>query len=96
MSHICITSIMCIVFIEVIHGGGVSSYTITPSCEAVERGNTGDFCTDLKKQLTELLSGAGHTDGSRKSDEKKHPSCNAVRNLTSLAGMKIEVKNSKR
>nr|CAH8863079.1 unnamed protein product [Trichobilharzia regenti] len=44
MSHICITSIMCIVFIEVIHGGG---------------GNTGDFCTDLKKQLTELLSGAG-------------------------------------
>nr|CAH8863073.1 unnamed protein product [Trichobilharzia regenti] len=82
MSHICITSIMCIVFIEVIHGGG---------------GNTGDFCTDLKKQLTELLSGAGRdTDGSRKSDEKKHPSCNAVRNLTSLAGMKIEVKNSKR
>nr|CAH8863077.1 unnamed protein product [Trichobilharzia regenti] len=74
MSHICITSIMCIVFIEVIHGGG---------------GNTGDFCTDLKKQLTELLSDLG-------GDEKKHPSCNAVRNLTSLAGMKIEVKNSKR
>nr|CAH8863078.1 unnamed protein product [Trichobilharzia regenti] len=72
MSHICITSIMCIVFIEVIHGGG---------------GNTGDFCTDLN---------LGDTDGSRKSDEKKHPSCNAVRNLTSLAGMKIEVKNSKR